>query len=206
MPAMRPIALMMLMSMLVAGYAAAQGSWETTTSGCKVWLDDPHPDKTITWSGSCSEGRASGKGILVWSLMLGGKPVESRYEGRMRDGDIAGTATYAWGNGNRYEGRFFEGVMEDDDGIYEWANGNRYEGAFTRGEENGRGVHDWANGNNYAGEFKNGVIEGRGIHVWANGDRYQGEFRGGLMDGEGVYVWASGRRLEGRFREGKPAQ
>ena len=201
---MRPIALMM-MSMLVAGYAAAQGVWETTTSGCEVWIDDPHPEKTVTWSGSCSGGRASGRGILVWSVMLDGRPVESRYEGRLRDGDMVGTGTYAWGNGNRYEGRFFEGTMDDDDGIYEWANGNRYEGAFTKGEENGRGVHVWANGNRYEGQFKEGLIDGRGVHVWVNGDRYEGEFRSGLMDGEGVYVWASGRRYDGTFREGKPA-
>jgi hypothetical protein len=203
---MRPIALMVLMSMLAAGYAAAQGRWETTTSGCKVWMDDPSPDKTITWSGSCDGGRTSGRGVLVWSVVLDGKRVESRYEGRMQQGDIAGTAIYAWGNGSRYEGRFFEGLMEDDDGIYEWANGNRYEGAFVKGEEDGRGVHVWANGNNYVGQFKNGVIEGRGVHVWANGDRYEGEFRGGLMDGEGAYVWASGRRYDGEFRQGKPAR
>jgi len=203
---MRPIALMMLMSMLAAGYAAAQGRWDTTTSGCKVWMDDPHPDKTITWSGSCSEGRASGKGILVWSLMLDGKRVVSSYKGRMRGGDIVGSGTYAWGNGNRYKGRFFEGVMDDDVATYEWANGNRYEGAFTKGEENGRGVHVWANGSRYEGEFKDGLIDGKGVYIWANGDRYEGEFRNGLIDGEGVYIWASGRRFEGEFRQGKPAR
>jgi hypothetical protein len=203
MPAMRPLALMMLMSTLVAGYAAAQGRWETTTSGCKVWMDDPHPGKTITWSGACGEGRVSGRGVLVWSLMLEGKLLESRYEGSMREGDTAGDGTYTWGNGNSYEGRFFQGLMDDGDGTYAWANGNRYEGAFTKGEEDGRGVHVWANGNRYEGEFKDGLIEGRGVHVWANGDRYEGEFRNGLMDGAGVYVWASGKRYEGRFRKGK---
>jgi len=199
---MRLIVLTMA-SLLAAGYAHAGGRWETTTSDCEVWIDDPHPEKTVTWSGSCIKGKASGNGTLVWSFSLNGKRIESRYDGRLRDGDMSGEAVYAWGNGNRYEGHFFEGLMEDDEATYSWANGNQYKGAFSKGEENGRGVHVWANGNRYEGEFRDGLISGRGVHVWANGDRYEGEFRDGLMDGAGVYIWPTGKRYEGEFRKGR---
>ena len=208
---MQPIVLMPIVlvtaSLLIAGNAQAEGRWETSTSGCQVWIDDPHPEKTVAWSGSCTDGRASGKGVLVWSFMEDGRRVQSRFEGRMKAGDIDDRGgVYVWGNGNRYEGDFFEGLMEDDNGVYTWANGNRYEGEFRKGEESRRGVHIWANGNRYEGEFREGEINGRGTYVWANGDRYEGEFRDGLMTGQGVYIWASGKRHEGAFRDGKAVE
>jgi hypothetical protein len=186
-----------------AGSADAQGRWETTVSGCKVWNDHPYPEATVTWSGACSDdGEVEGQGELVRSFVVDGHRFETRYRGRMRDGDMSGGGTVTLANGDRFRGVFHDGRMENR-GTYSWASGDSYDGEFRNGQEHGRGVYEWANGDRFEGEFLNGLMNGRGEFVWANGDRYEGEFRNGTLDGEGLYIWASGRRLEGEFRQGR---
>lgn len=186
-----------------AGNAQAQGRWETTASGCKVWNDHPRPDTTVTWSGGCVDGEASGQGVLVRSFVVGGHRLETRYRGSMRDGDMAYYGRLTLANGDVYDGRFRDGLMHGE-GVYSWANGDRYDGEFRKGRRHGKGVYKWANGNRYEGSFSDGLMNGVGEFVWANGDRYNGAFRDGKPDGKGIYTWASGRRLEGEFRDGWP--
>lgn len=133
---MHPLVLMMTLA-LIAGCAPAQsppagGRWELTSSGCKVWNDLQYRQGTVTWSGNCKYGLADDEGILVWSYTEDGKPVEARFEGEMKAGDMNGRGTFVWPNGDRYEGEFSKGLMHGY-GEYAWANGRRYEGEFSRG-------------------------------------------------------------------------
>ncbi len=52
-------------------------------TGCAVWKQDPRPNESVTWSGACEGGRASGDGVLQWYKE--GKPI-GRYEGEYHDG------------------------------------------------------------------------------------------------------------------------
>jgi len=129
---MRLIVLVMGM-VLIAGSALAQGRWETTTSGCKVWSDHPRELVSVTWSRKCKKGRVSGKGgILLWSYLEDGKLATLRYEGDMLLGDMDGRGELVWPNGDRYEGEFDDGFKHGE-GTYVWASGNRYKGEFLKG-------------------------------------------------------------------------
>src|ERR1700721_3190158 len=47
--------------------------WITATNQpCRIWNPEPQPDESVTWSGPCKDGLASGKGILRWTE--NGKP------------------------------------------------------------------------------------------------------------------------------------
>lgn len=51
---------------------AAESTWSTETwitdkdSGCKVWNPLPKPNETISYRGECKNGKAHGKGTLIW--------------------------------------------------------------------------------------------------------------------------------------------
>ena len=44
--------------------------WMETANqpGCHIWNRYPAPEETVTWSGACVDGKASGKGEVVWRL------------------------------------------------------------------------------------------------------------------------------------------
>ncbi len=62
--------------------------WITTANQvCKVWNPEPQPNETVTWSGGCENGLASGKGVLQWTEN-GKRDVEfeSEYKNGKRNG------------------------------------------------------------------------------------------------------------------------
>ena len=163
----------------LAGSAHAQDRWATTDSGCRVWIDHPRPQQTVTWSGDCQAGdMADGKGTLVHAFVENGIRFESRYNGRMREGAMSGSGELFFPNGDIYEGRFHDGLRSGS-GVYSWANGNRYKGEFSEDTMNGKGEFVWANGDRYVGQFRDGTLNGSGQYTWASGDTYSGEFLDG---------------------------
>jgi hypothetical protein len=62
--------------------------WITATNQpCKIWNPEPQPNESVTWSGPCKDGFASGKGVLRWTE--GGKPdveFDGEYAGGKRNG------------------------------------------------------------------------------------------------------------------------
>ena len=165
---------------------------------CQVHYPYPKSGVTVTWSGECVAGKASGKGRLVWrksnSIIT--------YEGEYFRGKAHGRGTYTTAKGDRYEGEF-RNDMRHGRGTDTWANGSRYVGEYRDGKRHGRGTSTWTSGNRYVGEYRDGKRHGRGIYTWANGDRYEGEFRYGKRHGRGIYTRANGDRYEGEFRDGK---
>ncbi len=83
-------------------------------SGCAVWDLDPEPGWSVTWSGGCEDGKASGRGTLVWHEK--GEAV-IRYEGEMKDGKEHGRRIFTTSEGDRYEGDLRDG-KEHGRGIY----------------------------------------------------------------------------------------
>ncbi len=48
--------------------ADEHSSWQRLENnpGCVVWNPHPHEQETVTWSGACANGRAQGRGTVVW--------------------------------------------------------------------------------------------------------------------------------------------
>jgi MORN repeat len=98
--------------LFVATQAAAQTNdptdkqappdWITTSNKpCKVWNPTPQPNESVTWSGACKDGFASGKGILFWTE--NGKP-DVEYDGEYANGKRNGHGVMIFPDGKRIEG------------------------------------------------------------------------------------------------------
>ena len=76
--------------------------WITTTNKpCKVWNPEPQPNESVTWSGPCKDGFASGQGILKWTE--NGKP-DVEFDGEYAEGKRNGHGVLITPDGNRIEG------------------------------------------------------------------------------------------------------
>ena len=76
--------------------------WITTANKpCKVWNPEPVPNETVTWSGPCKDGFASGKGILQWTE--NGKP-DVEFDGEYANGRRNGPGLMITPDGQRTEG------------------------------------------------------------------------------------------------------
>jgi len=174
----------------LAASAFAGGGWiADAATKCQVWNPKPEPGETIKWSGQCSNGKATGNGVLQW--YLNGKPVE-RYEGEMLDGKLHGTGTLVGKDGYRYEGDFRNNQI-DGKGVQTWTRGDRYEGNWRDGKRDGKGIYTWPNGDRYEGDWRDGKKNGRGIFIWKNGDRYAGDWNNNDLakSGEAVFIDAA---------------
>ena len=105
---------------LIAFEAGAQTNnplppdWITTANQpCKVWNAQPQPDQSVTWSGACVDGFASGKGILRWTE--NGKP-DLQYDGEFKEGKRNGPGVIT------VDGFSVEGVWMDDNLILSHAD------------------------------------------------------------------------------------
>lgn len=107
---MRKAALALACLFLLAAAAAPAGAqnqieitlhWITDSHGCKVWDSQPSAHESVTWSGSCVDGYAEGKGTLAW--FIAGKPYGT-YEGELKGGHYDGEGTQIWPSGARYDG------------------------------------------------------------------------------------------------------
>ncbi len=168
-------------------------------TGCRVWNAFPVSGETISWSGTCQNGLAQGRGVAEW--LRDGKP-DSRHDGEYRDGKANGRGVLTSMNGNRYEGEFRDG-NPNGRGVFTYASGNRYEGAVMDGKRHGRGVYTFASGDRHEGEFRDGRANGQGVYTYASGDRYEGDLRDGKANGRGVFTFANGSRYAGDFRDDK---
>jgi len=109
---MRHAAIIAAASLLLAAEAVAQANnplppdWITTANqACKVWNAQPQPDQSVTWSGACVDGLASGKGVLRWTQS--GK-LDLQYEGEYKEGKRNGPGVLT------VDGFSVEGVWMDD--------------------------------------------------------------------------------------------
>ena len=118
---------------------------------CEVWNYGNRDYEPLTWSGACTDGKASGSGRLVFR---GGEGV---YDGAMRDGRMHGS------------------------GVLDWANGFRYEGELRDGKQHGHGTLTQASGARYTGGWRNGRPHGQGTYTQADGTAFEGAWRDGCF-------------------------
>jgi MORN repeat protein len=76
--------------------------WITTTNQpCRIWNPVPQPNESVTWSGACENGLASGVGNLKWTE--NGKP-DAEYDGEYKNGKRNGHGVMTILGGQRIEG------------------------------------------------------------------------------------------------------
>lgn len=209
----------------VAGSEEPQGRWVTDpASSCALFSRKPQDQETVSWSGACQDGHATGGGSAVWRYSEDGKEKIQIIDGQFSDGRLSGKATVAV-EGGRYEGYFVDGKAygrvtwtADDGQVYEGTikdnkphgagtlvrpNGDEYRGDFKEGGPTGQGVWIFSSGVRYEGEVVLGAANGQGELTDAGGNRYEGHFRGNQMDGIGVLSMANGITYEGEFAAGE---
>jgi hypothetical protein len=149
------ITAMALSACIVVTAAPAQaGTWIIDTkSGCEVWNPNPQLDESVSWLGSCVNGRAEGRGIAQWS----------------RNGNPSETDEGEWGNGRQVK-----------EGTQLWSSG-RYDGELSDGEPNGHGVLTLQK-LRYEGDFRNGRPNGIGT-LTTGGETVRGTWKDGCLQG-----------------------
>jgi hypothetical protein len=195
--------LLLVHALSYAPHAGAdEARWRSTSdNGCLVWDALPQSDETVTWSGSCVGGKASGHGTEVFRYRVDGVWKEERYVGEMQGGRLHGRGTLIYDTGDRYEGDFVDGKRIGR-GTYTHANGDRYQGDYKDDRRTGNGVFAYHSGGTYEGDFVNGTFSGHGTFTFANGDRYEGEFRGGMPNGHGTFKASNGDVVTGNWSNG----
>lgn len=148
-----------------AAQASAEPTWITDDKGCKHFNAVPKPDESVSWSGACIDGLASGEGVQKWSQQ---GVASGTFSGALVGGKASGKGTMQMSNGDRYEGEYVDGVRSGK-GVLHFAKGGHYEGDFANSQRTGRGVMQFANGDRYEGEFVRGKLVGTGTVTWRSG-------------------------------------
>jgi hypothetical protein len=166
-------------------------------SGCIVF--SLYSDLTsVSWSGTCKDSLANGKGILKYIKSNGEITI---YEGETLNGYRNGKGKYNWTTGEKYEGEWKDDKANGI-GIYTYPNGSKYEGQLSDGKKNGNGMLTDINGDKYEGEWKGDLRNGQGTYTWSSGSKYVGQFRDDKPNGQGTFTWPSGSRYVGQHKDG----
>lgn len=147
----------------ISGVKDVKKTYILDQNGCKHSNPQPVRNETITWSGKCVNGYASGQGTQQW--YNDGKETE-KYVGDLKRGKRYGKGTYE---------------------IY--GKGQKYVGDFKDGKSHGKGTTSWANPCSdclvsYTGEYENGYFHGQGKGIYADGDEYDGRWEDGKKVGD----------------------
>ncbi|HEX3486370.1 MAG TPA: hypothetical protein VHT51_15000 [Micropepsaceae bacterium] len=96
---------------------SATPDWITASNKpCKVWNPEPQADESVTWSGACKDGYATGRGVLRWTE--NGKP-DMVFDGEYANGKRNGHGTIITPDGKRVEGVWVDDkpLVPDSDSI-----------------------------------------------------------------------------------------
>jgi len=151
--------LVWITAVVTAGSALAPlaraGEWiADAKTGCQVWNPNPQVGEAAAWAGSCSNGRADGRGTVRWQR--NDVAIETD-EGEWRDGRQTGKGTQSWESG-RYDGELADGEPEGA-GVLTLKN-LRFEGQFRHGKPNGSGTLTVGSAA-ISGIWKDGCLQGR---------------------------------------------
>ena len=174
--------------------------------------DKVYPDGR-QYTGEFKDGKANGKGTMIWTNPSYGK--SRRYEGEFLNdlphghGKMRTIHNVHHGHGRPlqersevYEGEFREGKYCGQGKLV--IDGHVWEGQFANDLSNGKTTHTWPNGNVCVGNYVNGLLRGDGTMFFANGDKYVGELSyDGKKRGQGTLFYANGTKYIGEFNYDK---
>ena len=164
--------------------------WMETVNqpGCYVWNPYPEREETVTWTGDCSNGLASGVGTLEWRYRdADGQAASSGSTGPLQNGKRAdGHVTIRAADGDVYEGTLLEGkrnghwIQRFKDGEAEVLSVE--EGPYVSDKRNGYWVLRSADGTVSEGAFVDGKRHGRWVERQAGGDTWEWEYVNGSLE------------------------
>ncbi|WIY24267.1 OmpA family protein [Parasedimentitalea psychrophila] len=217
-----------------AGQATAgpDGSWlRDPLTNCMIWTSgDSVTGEGATWTGSCINGMANGRGSLIyWDA----KGFETRYDGDVLNGkaDGVGKVWYRNDDGSGFES--IEGTFKSGEPIGNVlvlsSNGYSFEGELIAGSDHGIGklttpegwvvdgeimdgtgvgpllvYYESDEGEIYFGDAENNQRHGFGTLVSTDDTSYVGEFEEGSPSGSGMLESANGSSFLGKFAGGSP--
>lgn len=205
------------------GQAEGAECWKELKShpGCYVWDDHYYADQTVTWTGECRDGLASGTGTLKWvrgddeyentGLLRNGKRHGDwvlRYadgtvwEGPMVDGKRHGRWVERLADGGVQEGSYVEGKRHGQWTVRR-ADGDVYQGPVVEGKKHGQWVERYADGNVHEGPYADGKAHGQWVLRSADGGVREGPYVDGKKNGRWVERFANGNVAEGPYVDGK---
>jgi hypothetical protein len=173
-------------AVLACALTAAPAGADETQNGqwlkagdCLLFNADADPGDTVSWTGDCVDGYASGLGTA--------------------------TFTHA-GKTQSFSAVFARGMVPDGGVVTRWGDGWRYEGETVGGRFHGAGILTTATNDRFEGQWTLGKLNGFGILRRANGERYAGDWKDSKPNGAGELRHADGTRIAGTFLEGRLVQ
>lgn len=170
------------------------GWFVDTTNGCWIWNATLQSAVTVSWSGICPGGPASGYGTIEWRWEVNGQPRAERFIGPLQEGRMNGRGIYTAHNGNEYDGEWRENVRNGR-GRLSLPNGDSYNGEWRDDRQAGNGFYGFAGGSHYEGEWRDGRPDGNGRYYDTETGSFHGTWRGGCFR-EGSRLAAIGRPLD----------
>jgi hypothetical protein len=165
-------------------------------NGCIVLTNNPDVT-SASWSGTCKDSLANGKGILKYIKSNGEMTI---YEGETLNGYRNGQGTYIWPTGEKYEGEWKDNIINGQ-GTYTWSNGDKHVGQFRDGKSDGQGTFFWTNGDKHVGQYRDGKPNGKGVRTYSRGEKYEGEWSDGKRNGQGIMTYPDGEKYVGQLKD-----
>lgn len=157
----------------------AQDSQWLKAGDCQLFNADAKAGDTVTWTGACTDGYASGLGTATFT-----------HDGKTQ----SFTATFA------------RGVIPDGGVVARWGDGWSYEGGMVGGRFHGAGILTTDTKDRFEGQWVDGKMNGFGILRRADGERYAGDWKDDKPNGAGELRHADGTLVAGTFADGKLIQ
>lgn len=144
-------------------------------------------------------------------------PDGDSYVGEWKNGNMHGWGAFYWNNGNSYQGRVNQGVMEGQALHFRWGDGaklvcedrtdcfmdGKIQKQFGKFRSVNRGPSDdQVQTKDYKDGWYVGILSGRGGRkgqgrfYFLNGDMYSGEWDRDKMNGRGIYQFKNGDRYD----------
>ena len=105
-------------------------------TGCQIRNPLPIPDESVSWSGECKDGKASGLGTLRW---YANSKLFLTLNGVMENGQCRCNCTVSTETGNKYLGEMIDN-RPDGSGVMTDADGTKYSGGWAGGKKHGKGT------------------------------------------------------------------
>ena len=186
-----------------AGPATGAACWKELAShpGCHVWHVNFYADQTVTWTGGCSGGQASGTGTLKW---IRASTVDE-HSGLLRNGEYEGR----WVTRDSFLGTVEEGPYVDGKRNGHWVrrftnNGTVEDGPYVDGRMHGHWVETRASGDIIEGPYVDDREHGDRVFRFADGSVHEGPYTNGKMHGRWVKRHPSGRTSASTYVNGSP--
>ena len=147
---------------LCSGSGEENGCWLEVADreGCYLWKFNPSAEETVTWSGDCPGGKASGSGTEVRTF-LNREDARATVsgEGAYLDGVRHGRWLLRYDDGATSDGSYMDGRRHGH-WVLRWPGGGA-EGSYVNGKQHGHWVERLSEGSLFEGSYVHGKEHGR---------------------------------------------